>query len=468
MALDDLMDCIAKGVKLAFFALMLGVLAVGLARPWLAVEPDRPEEAASVGTADRIEPDQSVVEYFLWSAPIWCALVDHVDPIVRLMASKQIAARAVMPEVYSINQSDIPRCERYPDRDSLEAVRFELLDQIKDDPAILARIYITDCHQQRKPSKCNYPEMQRRLIEQDPNNAFVHLLPLLEEVSPQDEAKPLSDGDMHRLQQAASASRYESYTNFGMFDLYRAFSETTESADPLIFSEEARQELINERYAESTVQRSDLDWALIYATFDLFAVLVAEPMGYTGLLKICESDEIQKQPTAKAHCIQIANLMTSTATSEMDRMIGRALARRLVEPSNAIREADDMQDNWSRVSSHVLHACQFPRGLPGEEGRLPELMPLDHLEQYLEDFQELGEPEAVIRAADREYTRYPRAFALPPRRCEEINRLPESARQALAAQWDTAMRNGWSPAAQDQLVRSAAQQLELFRSNGSD
>lgn len=430
MALDKFMRWMTMGMVLGFLALMPVTTALGSTQDATAHSQTKQTQSSQV-TAESSEsqlPDEPsdhelvFQEYRAWSTPIWCALLDDKQAMVRVMASL-VAERALFPE-------DPLSCDGLPKALVTADIRAQALKDGWDNPAVVALVYNFDCHRQLDDTACDHAALQQRLVELAPENAYSHLLPLSEREVGAKQLTPFSAIEKQQLARAASASHYHEYAYRGVYDTFRAFEREQANVDPLVFSSKAISSIPPEFLAR-------VDYGLTESTFTVFAVLVASAnASYSAISQGCKAaSEIDDEATVN-DCLAVAELMADSGLSYLTQSVGRGIWYRLMYPEFSGYQLEALDPNrWKKTRHALVQGCEMQRGLPGMD-QLPGHMPMSHLALFLEDFQNLGERIANQNASAREYARYPEAFALDPNRCEDILTLDEDTQRALVEQWE--------------------------------
>ena len=452
MALDDIMNGIARGMVLGFVTLMAGALATGIAHePAIAAQADQPPN--EVATANNRSATIGLIageyaSYATWSEPAWCALLDDERPIVRVTASLMLESR--------FDSGNEMPCGKFEGPEALAALREQALGDGWDDPAALSFIYGVHCTLKRDAHRCDAAAVRQRFAEIDPDNGFAHLLLLGARHAHAKDPVPFSAQEKAQLRRAAQANTYREYAFDDLYDTYRAFVAASADRDPLILSAEAAAML-------PTGQAELPDAWRHLASAEIFAVLIARAVpAYGRLYQGCRAAEAGYDAATIAACLAVADLMSESARSYLPQTMGRGLRRALEHPEivGAEREQRDPL-RWQRQVHAIVQTCEMQRGVVPFGSDLPGPMPASHFEQFLADFQAQGERAANLNASMREYERYPEAFALAPARCRDILGLDDAARRELAGQWESALSgSGNTPEQWQKVFRQAAVALD--------
>ncbi|MEM1412500.1 MAG: hypothetical protein AAGH19_09080 [Pseudomonadota bacterium] len=449
MALDDLMRCLRKGVLLGFVTVTLAVVAVGLTiEPDAFADTDRSVSAGEAGNKPSEENARAMFdEYSAWSTPIWCALLTHELPIVRVHASLVVEANQASSAAFGCEG---PAIEWNP-----VAVRSKALRDGWNDPVVLSPIYFVDCHNPRRPTDCDRAKVHAQLMAVDPGNAMFQMIPVDDDAHPDQEVRPFTDAEKARLARAAEGTHYREYVYAGIFDTYQALEHAQEQLGAFTPSDDWFALMDAAQVAGDDVGQS-------MSTVTLFAALVAMAVPASGnLLSGCRASQANGDQNTVDDCLRVADLMTDTSRTDLTAGLGRGIKRTLENPEYVGADREEQDPNaWKRWMRGLVSSCQMPRGLPGDFLRLPAPMPMSHLSQYVEDLQKQDEWTARRNATAREYATHPEAFAFDPARCDELYALDESVQRALAAEHKAASSTWRTVEDDEQVLQSAGKALE--------
>ncbi len=402
--------------------------------------------APAVAFAQPSGPDNDGAEAYgaawnAWQPGLWCHLLDDDTPFVRALASMTLQARASEGSAAACPDDGAP-----PD---LPALRRQAIDDDPSNAALATTVYAFDCLSSRPAPWCEASDLPLRLATLDPDNAYAHLLALRGiGRSGREDNLPFSGEELEHVLRAASASHVDTYWGHGLPETWLAVEAAVDSLPPLVFEGEALAQAREAGLEHTPV--TDM------ATIELIAVQVAlaQP-SWSRLYGGCQASIRSGDDIAEAGCTTLADLMETKSQTYLVQSIGRGLTSQM---ATIVRgETREPKRSWQSQLSGVMQYCWQPRGLV-TESRLPGPMPEDHLYRYLSDGVSLGEARANQDTATREYERYPEAFPLDPRRCEDILDLPPDTLESLVTRWNEAMTEGFD--AWDDVLRDAAKQLD--------
>lgn len=434
MALDDLMECMAKGVKLAFIALMLGVLAVALAQgPAFASQHRDTDEEDLPGTtaSDR--------EWTAWSSDLWCQLLHHDVPLVRLRVHNSLLLQQAHQA--KTGQEGVTSCDR-PLPEASEFRRAALAAD-PENPAVIAMVYRLECANAQPADWCNAADLRRRLLDADPDNAYPHLLFLERFDRGRDQAEsywsdalnaalllssdqpqtltPFSAEAKQHLLTAAEADTLDIYWGHGMPEALAAIESALEAYPPFEPSSTAREEM-----AELGIDFS------LQPIEDMLSMGLLAPdylrsfYNSTDILSGCMAAEEAGDQEVIDGCERLGRLAESQGHTTLSNQLGTLLG--------SLRDGEPEAPNeLERDIRFLIDLCNNPKG--GIVYELPGPMPDGETLLYYQDLVDHGEVEASERKAAREFVVYPEAFVIDPSRCKEIDGLEPAQKSSLVAVW---------------------------------
>ena len=436
-------------------ALVLGAALLLAVTPALAQDieiyeppPEAPPTAGAPAAAepadDALQPSAFDLAWRDWSRPLWCALLENDDPLVRVLASLRAELRSYGEEPLS--------CAGDGTAVDARALREDALRAGGDAPALLARVFVQDCAGPNAAAWCDEADLVDRLLALDPGNAYPHLLALQGPGAGRRERPlPFSSAELEHLLGAASSDRVDGYLGSAYPDTLRAIGAAVDDLPPLRLEADAR----------AAAKADDIDPsrpADLAAAEILLADTTARITGVARLYEGCRAGSDNDDDIAVRGCRALGELMERAGRSDMMRKIGADLvAQAAGEDVSAGGAGRDDAASWRRRIPELMRVCGSTRGLPTEY-RLPGPMPEDHVSRFFEALENRGERAARLEAAGREFARYPEAFPVDPRRCEDIARLDATVQRGLAERWSEAMTGG--PEAWDRVLKAAARALD--------
>lgn len=352
-----------------------------------------------------------------WYRELLCELLLNNDPQIRVLAS--LAAEKPLVENDAPLECPAPLGVIDP-----AAIRREIAREASNQPAILARIYSSDCGHRTEETGCDASLIRRQLLQSDPENAYVHLLTIPGERSENDVAGAFTEQERQHLLAAANARRFDWYWGAGIYDAYLAFKALMPGLPPCPMDD-----LLFNGGKNPTSGGNCLDMVSLNLLLSANSATPGHaPLQYQG----CKTANEQNDTEVVEACFQVADLMRDTGRTHLVTTLGTGLRRALERPefTGANRELQD-PERWRMNVRVIEFQCRLPKGL-FLVANLPGAMPDGHFASYLQDLQEATEDIAVINAAKREYAAYPDAFIVDPGRCADIYMLDEAVQRQLA------------------------------------
>lgn len=389
------------------------------------------ENATIPPTRDAAKPPPAA--WTEWRNTLWCGLLDHPTPMVRLRVH------------YFIQQStESPlgpvRCAgALPDP---SAFRLDALEADPENPALIASVYRLECTGNLPAAWCREADLRQQLLAADPNNAYPHLLYLDRSGARESQAAlSFSGEELEHLLAAASSETLNTYYGHGMPEAYEALERAVAKQPPQEWSPGIR-EAFEEIFGEFERPTDAID--LLSAQLMLFE-FTHGPYDLFSLYDACKAAQEAGDEIAVTGCESLGELAQREGHTLVAQRVGQILTSSADDGS---KESSD----WRRNIEMLIKRCAYPRGRPGID-TLPGPMPEGELLQYYQDLVDFGETPAVRRKAVREYALYPEAFPMNPERCDELRTLPEDQQEALARRWENSTGDDRSDAA---LKRAAA------------
>jgi hypothetical protein len=433
MALDDLMECMAKGVTRTFFALMLGVLAVALARG--------PVFASQHRDTDVVDPHETTAsdqEWTDWSNDLWCQLLHHDSPLVRLRVHNSLLLQQAHQAKTGLEH--VKRCDQPLPEPS--GFRREALAADPENPAVIAMVYRLECADAQPADWCIAADLRQRLLDIDPDNAYPHLL-FLERLDRRAQAEsywtdalnsalllssdqpqaltPFSAEAKKHLLAAAEAETLDIYWGHGMPEALAAIESALDAYPPFEPSPAAREEMAELAIDFSLQPIEDvLSMGLLTPDF------LRSYYNTTDILSGCMAAEEAGDREVVDGCQRLGRLAESQGHTTLSRQLG-ALLGSLAD--GGIEESAELE----RDIRFLVDLCNNPKG--GGVYELPGPMPAGETLRYYQDVVDHGEVQASERKAAREFAVYPEAFVIDPSRCNEIDRLEPAQKSSLVALW---------------------------------
>ncbi|MEE4173140.1 MAG: hypothetical protein V2I57_02700 [Xanthomonadales bacterium] len=375
---------------------LAGLPAIAAAQRVAEIKPDGEIPRPEISAAQR--------EWNAWAEPLWCQLLDHPIPLVRIHAHTLILSSNTGPSPVTC-PNPLPSTSDF----RLEAV---LADP--DNPALLATVYGLECDRQRPADWCRTSDLREKLLAADPVNAFPHLLYLQDlDARRPDRVRMFSDTELQHLLKAASAKRVDSYWGAGLPEVYEAIESIVADWPPNDWSADARAEFDDLGY--DLDDPSDIaDLASIPL---LFAANPVGPYAALHLHSACRAAEAAGDEIAVDGCRALGDLAVATGRTLVMQKLGLGLQ------STGIPEPPE----WQRRFEAAVMTCAMPKFSLGNPGKMPDGEQL----LWLQEMAELGEVVAARNKAIREYAIDPEAYSLDPARCGELETLSEAQREQI-------------------------------------
>jgi hypothetical protein len=266
---------------------------------------------------------------------------------------------------------------------------------------------------------CASNDFQQRVIESDPDNAAVYLVPVtLWDFS---NLPVLADNEENRraLLRASHAHRFDDYYGRDLLQVYRELS---------VFAE---------RYPvnhEPAMDQSASARAGSYA----WTVMMMEPqLAFGALYDLCEAQAVAERMDTADACLSVARTMQKTARTLLVRTLGYGLERRVSYALDGDEATALYLRRKARMSTEAT-VCQLPSWMTGAVTE-PEIEESAVLE-YLADLDAEGEIAAIRNAGAREFEAHPERFEQDPARCGELMDLDSEAMGAALGELDPALQ----------------------------
>lgn len=364
-----------------------------------------------------------------WTDGLACALLASEDPLLRVRAS-------VLAD-WDNRQADEPLACRPDGEVSTGTVRHAALRAGWHDPAVVYQVLRFGCTDPTGGDDCDRRVLERRLADIDADNLVSHFLPLLQAHGLEDlfdvGGEPTEEEwrrGRRALLGATGADRFDLYTTAGVHDAYRAIRQYAET-HPVPAPSEAIRAVYRDADDAGTdpwdAWPEDPGW---YGS----TLLAGATMDVTGLLPwrtlfngLCERAAREKDKAASDACAHVADVLIASPHVPIAMNPGHDIRRRLEDPSPGAR--DDRGTDWQRWLRTLVYTCEVPKqtGLPSPSETLPD----NHYALWQRDLQELGERDAIRRAAMREYAVDPSAFVADPARCRDALELDAATRRGI-------------------------------------
>lgn len=344
-------------------------------------------------------------EWNEWSTRLWCGMLDHPIPLVRVRVHHllQESQEHASPITCS---APLPETSEF----LLEAVLTE-----PDNPALLATVYRLECARRRPADWCRTSDLREKLLVADPDNAFPHLL-YLQAVGTAFTGRSLtfSDSELQYLLRAASAKKVDAYWGAGLPEAYEAIESAVLDMPAKDWSMEAQSEFDSLGY-----DLNNPSHIADFASLNLVALdNTLGPYSMMNIYSACQAAEAAADDIAIEGCQALGELAVKNGRTLLAQKLGQSLQ---------YIGAAEPQD-WERRFSAVRMQCMMPKFSIGQPGKMPEGEQL----LWLTEQAELGEVVAAQQKAMREYAIDPDAFVLDPARCDELETLNDEQRERVA------------------------------------
>lgn len=413
----------------------------------MAAEPASPEVLAAREAleADPVlleEIEQYEIAWEAWQEGLSCQLLQGWQPpLVRLHA-----VNVEFPMI--LRERELPlQCQQWAEPVDADRVRQQVLRDGWNQPAVLMNVFWSVCFRNDSPEWCDRQAIFAQLRMLEPDNAAVQLLPLLsrhftELVLADDapgrgvkiermrkiELEQHNDNQEKRMLAAAAAgARFDLHYAAGTAATYQATEgylkrHPAPEPSPMLEMAMAEAEIALPAPGELYMLR-------------VFANATASSPAYQDLLNTCSGFVEAGQEPVIEHCLAIAGKMQQASTMIV-QSIGQALARNVAnpEPAGAMGEGED-PERWKQRFRAIVASCQESKLLLNF--RYGYSMPAAHNRAFYSDLEQLGEQQAYLQAAIREYAVYPELFDADPASCARAYELDEATQRELVELYET-------------------------------
>ena len=266
---------------------------------------------------------------------------------------------------------------------------------------------------------CASNDFQQRVIESDPDNAAVYLVPVtLWDFS---NLPVLEDNEENRraLLRAVRAHRFDDYYGRDALQLYRELN---------LFAEEFPPNHEPDMDQPAYERASSFAWTV---------VMMEPQLAFGALYDLCEEQVVAERMDTVEACLTLARTMQETARTLLVRSLGYGLERRV---SYAL-EGDEATALYLRRKARMSTRevlCQAPSWMRGVSVE-PELLGKAVLE-YLATLEAEGELGAIRNAGAAEFEAHPERFEQDPARCGELMSLDSEAMGAALGELAPALQ----------------------------
>lgn len=307
-----------------------------------------------------------------------------------------------------------------------QQIRASALEKGWSNPAVVLKVFETDCVLGKTPDSCDYAAFQSQLRKLDPTNAAMVLLPwhFYDDVSQPHKSSLTVENEVILLK-AAQMDSFNLYMTSGIYDAYLAIKLYEQQH----FQPEIPQELLIKLEESDFGLPLDPLWGPT-TSIALSAFTFNRTTMFTTLVNLCALAKSEGRSRLIQACLDIANLLQSNPRSYIEETMGHAVRKRIERPGyiGAKKENND-PERWRDLVRHLEYKCAQPRILhSGQWSRITA----EHWSRYIQELQENGEVVANNRAAMREYVMYPEMYEMNPSECSRIHTLDEETQQWLA------------------------------------
>jgi hypothetical protein len=303
-------------------------------------------------------------------------------------------------------------------RDVGERLLTEMLASKPGEPHALW-LLLKFCSAEPQFPGCASNDFQQRLIESDPENAAVYLVPVTLWELPKTPVLEDNEENRRTLLRASHAQRFDSYYGRDALQLYRELKVFAGEFPP--------------------AREPDVDLsAHARAFWYTWNVIMLEPqLAFSALLNLCEAQAVEGRMDSVDACLTLSRTMQETGKTLMTRGVGYSIERTVLRAMDGDEAIYVYLHRKSRMSTQVS-MCQAPSWSKGG-GFEPELEESAVL-TYLADLETEGEVGALRNAGTREFLVYPDRFEQDPARCAELMTLDSEAMGAALGELDPGLQ----------------------------
>jgi hypothetical protein len=379
--------------------MFLFIVCLGIAcEPGLAQDEGMSSEAA--------EPSTEMLAFEQWNNSVLLELAKSPTPWIRAALANHLSTRTD-PQLSAIGHQQFEALALTPTSDVLTLW-------------YLARYCIA--HKQSKT--CEQQDIIQRLGVNDPKN-IAPLLMVDQYLSGENWSTPdvQSAENQELLARLAQADVFDEYWGRGSIQLLKAIED---------YSQQHPQPK-----APEFEQLSLFPSALVMYPINM----LGNSPGYSKLLNLCEANAKSGNLLAVEQCLKIARTMQQTSKTQMPKFIGFAIESTV---QNAVRP-DSPEASIAaqrRAAIRKTHVCAIPHLLSGMSSKikLDEATIADWNFAYLQDLDTLGEIQALKRAAEREYAKYPDQYPSDPSDCPDVLTMTSEQLALFLGEGDPALK----------------------------
>lgn len=366
----------------AMCRLVLFIVCLGM-----ACEPGLAQDKGFTSTA--LEPGKEMLAFEQWNNSLLLALAKSPTPWIRAALANHLSTQA---------------------DDQLSAVGHQQFEALAITPTsdpltlwYLARYCIV-----HKPSKtCEEQDIVQRLGMADSKN-IAPLLMADHYLSGENWSTPdvQSAQNQELLARLAQADVFDEYWGRGSIQLLEAIED---------YSQQHPQP-----NAPGFEQLSLFPSALVIYPINM----LGNSPGYSKLNKLCEANAESGNRQAVEQCLKIARTLQQSSKTQLPKSIGFAIestVQNAVDPDSP----EALIAAQKRAAIRQAGMCAIPHllGGTGSKLKLDEATITDWNTAFLTDLDTLGEIQAMQRAAEREYAKYPDQYSSDPGDCPDVSTM---------------------------------------------
>lgn len=363
--------------------------------------------------AEKYKPSAAEVErqkaYKEWELGLAQYLAGLDDPMVNVLASGYL---------------DIMGKKQPALNAKAQAVRAKAWQEGQANAAVILRVYSKDCARGQAREFCDAEAVRNRLLNLDPNNAAVVLLPWLFPADSSAVELQLTAQNVALLVEASRMDTFNLHVTAGMYDAYQAIGQYPNLNDQPPYPQEVLDLMSEMGWQMPQDPRWEPSAAIISSAFHWPSAR------HSTLINFCRLAQSENHEKAIEACLDLGDVMQDSARTFLEEIMGYAL-RKVIERPDYIGAAKENLDpqRWRDQVRHLEYDCARPRLL---FSMIQSYMPAGHWSAYFRDLQESGEIVASQRAAAREFAQHPEAYVMNPAECARIHELNEETQQRLA------------------------------------